>query len=326
MLRFAVPRVSRIRGRALGPALAALVIAGSAPRANAQSPGAAPGDGSTRPAGPPAAEPEDRPAVALLETGWANLDGARPADGRPDASTTERSLGAGVIWPGARGATTGFGVTVTDRQDANLSPLPGSGRRVGDLRAVDLMAFHSRPLARDRNFFGFLSLRGAAEDPGEVTDSLAGVLWAGRDRPFWPRTRLGWGVVAIYQTGEGLRAFPAPTFEWDPPGPLSVQLAGPRSEARYDLSDRWQLALGAQINLRRYRLTDGTLFADRQVPVRLSLRRQVRGQTAFEVFVGRLRGRSWEVTQRPGLPDTSLDVDGGRFVGFRVRLPLGVWR
>jgi hypothetical protein len=76
------------------------------------------------------------------------------------------------------------------------------------------------------------------------------------------------------------------------------------------------------INLRRYRLADGTLFVDRQVPIRLALRRMVRGQTALEVFVGKLAGRSWEVLQRPGLPDSTRDVDGGTLVGFQATIPL----
>jgi hypothetical protein len=266
---------------------------------------------------------EDRGAIVFLQPTWVTLDGARPADGRPEVSTTERSLGLGAVWEDRRGGTWGAGVVAGKRQDANLAPLPGGGASSA-LHALELRAFHSRDLARDRRASAYLGLRGGAENPGDVSDALAGVLWYGRDRPTSSTTRFGWGVVALYQTGEGFRMFPAPTFEWDPPGGISLIVNGPRSELRYDLSSRWQLALNATLTLRRYRMADGTLFADRQQPVRLGLRRMMRGQVAFEVFAGRLLGREWEVRQRPGLPDATLDVDGGTFYGFQATVPLSL--
>lgn len=266
---------------------------------------------------------DDPDTLILLQPSWVSLEGARRADGRPEASTTERALGLGAVWKDAGGGTWGAGLLVNERHDANLAPLPG-GYAVGDLHALELRAFHSRDGARGRKTAAFLGLRGGAEDPGDLADALAGVLWWGRDRPTSPTTRFGWGVVALYQTGEGFSLFPAPTFEWDPPGGLAVIVNGPRSELRYDLSSRWQLAVNATLTLRRYRLADGTLFADRQLPVRIGLRRMVKGQAAFEVFAGQLLGRQWEVRQRPGLADATLDVDGGTFYGFQATIPLNL--
>lgn len=267
-----------------------------------------------------AAEGPPSEPLVLLPTRWTTIDGARPADGRGEASTIDRSLGAQVIW-GAGGGTWGAGLTLEDRSDANLSPLPG-GRIVPGFRSMRLLAFHSREISRGRRFQGFFSLRGGAEDPGDLSDALGGVLFLGRDRATSDTVRFGWGLVSIFRTGDGLRVFPAPTLEWDPPGGLSVSLRGPMSEVRYDLSKRWQLAITGNVNLRQYRLADDSLFVDRQFPVRLGLRRMIRGQAAFEVFAGRLLGREWEVLQRPGQTDATLDVDGGTFYGFQASIPL----
>lgn len=322
--------------RLLGVSLLSLALClglGPSP-ARAQEDGSAPGSRADRAEARPKApsRPTGRggpPAGAggtatFLTTRWSSVDGAQPQGGRGESSTLERSLGAGVSWRTRDGARVGLTAAVDDRADAGLTPLPGSTRRLGGLRAVSLGGFYSKRGRRGRRTLGGLSIRGSAEDPSDLTDALGAVLWVGRDRPTSDRTRFGWGLVALFRTGEGLRIFPAPTFQWKPTERWTLNVAGPRSEVRYDLSPRWQLALSAQVALRRYRMADGTLFVDRQLPVRLGLRRMIRRQVAFEVFAGRLMNRSWEVQDRAGgAPDLRLDVDGGTLVGFQASVPLG---
>lgn len=270
------------------------------------------------------AEPtrEEGGPVFLLQPTWASLDGARPVGSPLENDSIERSLGVGLVWKDRDGGSWGAGISAGERRDSALRPVAGGGR-VDGLHSLQLQAFHSREGERGRRLQGFFGLRGGAEHARDLGDGLAGLLWVGRDRPTSPTTRFGWGVVALYRSGDGFDLFPAPTFEWDPPGKLQLVLRGPLSELRADLSERWQLALSARVTLRRYRLGDGSLFVDRQVPLRLALRRKIRGKTALELFAGKLVGREWEVLQRPGLPDRARDVEGGTLVGFQATLPLG---
>ena len=308
-----------IRPPYLSVALALLLASVGLAQSSDTAPQPAPTAAPEKPSADSDSRGPDSP-LPMITTSWATIDGAERGDGRGDSSTTDRSVGGQVLW-GSGSGTWGLGFAVEDRSDANLSPLPG-GRAVGGFRSVLLQAFHQRKLARDRKFTGFAAVRGGAEDPGDLTDALGAVLFLGRDRKISDTLRFGWGVVGIYRTGDGLRAFPAPTLEWDPPGPVSASFRGPLSELRVDLSKRWQLALSGRVNLRQYRLSDGTLFYDRQTPVRLGIRRMVNKQVAFEAFVGKLLGREWEVVQRPGLPDATLEVDGGTFYGFQATIPI----
>ncbi len=178
-------------------------------------------------------------------------------------------------------------------------------------------------------FLAIPILRFSAESPNDWGNAVSGGGILGFSYRFDERLRIGPGVGVLSEIEDDPTIFPVVVVDWRPTDRLRIDTGrglgssnGPGLRASYELSEWWQVSVGARYERLRFRLDQGNgsgnVGEDRSLPAFAGLRFGLPfahvSLVAGAEFLGRLR-----LEDDRGRKIESRDYDPAPFVGLTIQ-------
>lgn len=334
-----MPSASRdtlVVARALGAAAVALSVAGAAlgQETPQSSPQATDGN-PPQPTTPPAVDAASA-AKAAAEAGQVHYQlrvrgelgfSAELVDAPGDVTVNRAGASFGAFIPiGQRALLSVSAEYEHDSYDFNNATgfAPGTDSPFGEVNREWLGARYSQQLSERWGGLVGGSIGLSGEEGAKVGDSLFGVAFVGARYAFSKNFQLGGGVVLASQLERSVLVLPLVLMDWQITKEWTLSNEGRLGlTLTYQPSDHWAFGLGANYELREFRLdrdgpVPGGVGRETRVPLQLTVSYTPTRQLTIDGGVGVSLGQSFRVEDNNGNELNSISAQAQPYINLQL--------